>query len=389
MFAPVSSTKGQPSFVADLFSNPIVTRAVITLGTNVLFSFNGTNFTPGQTSDDPTHGKNLVAADDFVYAEPVPLANASTILNGSQGTSAAAATIATTIGATFSGTAATFTDSNSMGLANDFHATINWGDGHLSNGTVKVNSKGGYDVNGSNAYGSAGLFPVTVSVVSYGGSLISLSNTANVALGTTTTTLSTSANPARVGDSVTFMATVKGPSGGAVPSGIVTFLDGSTTLGVGFLDSNGAATFTKSFAPGNPLITAVYGGDSRSARSTSTVLSQGISPDITGLVSITHGKFKLIHKKYYESITLVSKAANPITGPVAFIIDGLNSSVRLVNANGSTTANPPNGSPYITLGLATNVLSPGQSITFNLIFSTRRPRNIAFVPRVLAGLGTF
>src|SRR5271163_2923984 len=49
----------------------------------------------------------------------------------------------------------------------------------------------------------------------------------------TSTTVSSSANPSTSGQSVTFTATVTGPSGStAVPTGSVSFLDGTTTLGI-------------------------------------------------------------------------------------------------------------------------------------------------------------
>jgi Mycoplasma protein of unknown function, DUF285/Bacterial Ig-like domain (group 3) len=88
--------------------------------------------------------------------------------------------------------------------------------------------------------------------------------------GCTTTTLTSSQNPASSGSSVTFTATVLHNTA----TGTVTFKDGTTTLGTGTL-SAGQATFATTTLPvGTRSITAVYNGDAANATSTSTMLSQ-------------------------------------------------------------------------------------------------------------------
>jgi hypothetical protein len=100
----------------------------------------------------------------------------------------------------------------------------------------------------------------------------------------TTTFLSSSANPAAPGQSVTFTATVSSGASGT-PSGTVTFQDDSTVLGTASLSgtaSGAQATFTtSSLAVGSHAITAVYGGDSSFATSTSAILSEIISDGTT------------------------------------------------------------------------------------------------------------
>src|SRR5205823_14886296 len=65
-----------------------------------------------------------------------------------------------------------------------------------------------------------------------------VSQTVNKA--TTTTSVSSSANPSVFSQSVTFTAAVS-PQFTGVPTGSVTFKDGSTTLGTGALDGAGQA----------------------------------------------------------------------------------------------------------------------------------------------------
>ena len=90
----------------------------------------------------------------------------------------------------------------------------------------------------------------------------------------TSTTVASSVNPAALGVSVTFTATV---SGGA-PTGYVTFFDGATALGTSALNGSYQASFaTSSLAGGTHTITAQYSGDASCAGSTSTALSQVIA----------------------------------------------------------------------------------------------------------------
>ena len=90
--------------------------------------------------------------------------------------------------------------------------------------------------------------------------------------------LTSSANPSRFGQSVTFTATVTVQAPGAgTASGTVTFKDGATTLGTGTLTGAGIATFmTATLTVGHHNITAVYGGDASFNGSTSTSVDQEV-----------------------------------------------------------------------------------------------------------------
>ncbi len=99
------------------------------------------------------------------------------------------------------------------------------------------------------------------------------------ALLSTATALSSSVNPSAQGESVTFTATVTGPSGNTVtPTGSIIFMDGSTTLGTSPLNSSAQAAYTtSSLTTGTHSLTAVYGGDANFAGSTSAVLTQTVN----------------------------------------------------------------------------------------------------------------
>ncbi len=162
-FVP-TGTQGQAEFLGVLFNNPIVTRVSLTLGTDVLFTFNGVTFTAG-ASDNPAMGHNIVVTDDFAYAEPVPIQNAKPIQDGGPtGTLNSIPLFSAVPNTAFSGVVGVFSDAAASPNAKNYTATINWGDGSETNGSIASNGQGGFNVSGTHTYTAAGIFPVTVNV---------------------------------------------------------------------------------------------------------------------------------------------------------------------------------------------------------------------------------
>jgi hypothetical protein len=94
----------------------------------------------------------------------------------------------------------------------------------------------------------------------------------------TSTSLTSSLNPSSLGQAVTFTANVSVVApGSGIPSGTVTFYDGSTPLATVTLRSASAKFTTKALAAGGHSITAVYNGDSNIQGSTSPVLVQTVN----------------------------------------------------------------------------------------------------------------
>ena len=94
----------------------------------------------------------------------------------------------------------------------------------------------------------------------------------------TTTTLTTSLNPAFIGTAITFTAVVA-PTGTGTPTKTVAFYDGATTLlstQTLAAGSNTATFTTTALAAGAHSITAVYSGDANYITSTSTPLVETI-----------------------------------------------------------------------------------------------------------------
>ncbi len=63
-----------------------------------------------------------------------------------------------THGVQFTGKVASFLDGTPMAMAADFTATISWGDGATSTGTISGSAGGPFDVNGSHTYSSSGTY---------------------------------------------------------------------------------------------------------------------------------------------------------------------------------------------------------------------------------------
>src|SRR6185437_12339767 len=105
-----------------------------------------------------------------------------------------------------------------------------------------------------------------------------VTQTVNHPSANTTTTVTSSANPATTGQAITFTAAVTSTSPGT-PTGTVTFLDGTSTLGTATLDATAHATFSASsgLSAGSHSITAKYSGDATFITSTSAALSQSVN----------------------------------------------------------------------------------------------------------------
>jgi hypothetical protein len=80
---------------------------------------------------------------------------------------------------------ATVSDATPLGGTGDFTATIHWGDGNTSTGTVVPVSHGAssssYQVLGGHTYAVGGMYPVTVSIVDVGGSTANTNLTPTIA----------------------------------------------------------------------------------------------------------------------------------------------------------------------------------------------------------------
>jgi hypothetical protein len=134
----------------------------------------------------------------------------------------------------------------------------------------------------------------------------------------TNTSVISSLNPSTFGQSVTFTATVTTSCG--TLTGTVSFYDGATLLGTGTLSGNTATYSTTALSVGPHNITAVYGGNSNYATSTSSVLTEVVNaaPPATTTTTITSS---VNPSTFGQSVTFtatVSTATGTPTGTVSF-----------------------------------------------------------------------
>jgi len=105
------------------------------------------------------------------------------------------------------------------------------------------------------------------------------------ALIATTTTLSVSPTAPILGSPVVFTTKVAPSSGTGLPSGTITFSEGTTVLGTASLSSGSASLTISSLLVGSQAVTAAYGGDSTYSGSSSAVSTLDVA--FNGTIAVT------------------------------------------------------------------------------------------------------
>ena len=166
----------------------------------------------------------------------------------------------------------------------------------------------------------------------YNPSSASLTEIVNVAA--TSNTLLVSPVSSLYGQDVTLTATVAPTLNNTLPSGSVTFLDGSTVLGTGSLSGGVASLTVNTLGLGAHSLVAQYGGDSNFGASTSNAVSQsvhlapssiggtvftdptgdGFSTDDTPLAGVTVNLFQVVN----GSNSLLASQSSGSTGQYLF-----------------------------------------------------------------------
>ena len=137
----------------------------------------------------------------------------------------------------------------------------------------------------------------------------------------TSTSLTSSADPSVFGQSLTFTATISVTYPGAgMPSGIVTFKDGSTSLGTGNV-AGGVATFATSILTvANHPITAVYNGDANFLASAASAVTQTVNRDgtTTTVASSLNPSVAGQSVTFTATVSASSPGSGTATGTVTF-----------------------------------------------------------------------
>lgn len=198
----------------------------------------------------------------------------------------------------------------------------------------------------------------------------------------TSTTLGAAPTAASAGAAINLTATVAEIGGSSVPTGIVTFKDGATTLGSMTLNGTGVAVYTtSSLSVGAHSITAAYGGDAANGSSTSTAASVTVSaaaaPTVTLRVSPTNivlGQSATL--SWSSSNATACSASNAWSGSEALsgtmtekpTAVGTSSYVLTCtgaggSAHAAATLTVTAPAPTVTIGVAPTSITVGQSAT--------------------------
>jgi autotransporter-associated beta strand protein len=158
--------------------------------------------------------------------------------------------------------------------------------------------------------------------------------THTVSQASSTTTVTSSANPSKFGQIVTFTVRVAGaaPSTGAASGSVRIFLDGAD-MGLFALNASGVATFaTAGLTVGTHTVRAEYQGSAGFAPSVSTTLTQTVSQSAT-TATLSRSTANANQSVTFTARVLpVAPGAGLPTGSVTFVIDGVvRGTVGLVN----------------------------------------------------------
>ena len=139
----------------------------------------------------------------------------------------------------------------------------------------------------------------------------------------TTTSVASSANPSKFGQSVTFTATVNVVAPGAgISAGAVEFFDGATSLGTSTLNGSGQASLaTSALTVATHSITAKYLGNGNYNESTSSALSQVVEKADTATELIPSANPSRVGQSvtFTAAVTIVAPGAGTATGTVTFM----------------------------------------------------------------------
>ncbi|MGO8756538.1 MAG: Ig-like domain repeat protein [Terracidiphilus sp.] len=177
---------------------------------------------------------------------------------------------------TFTATVASSATTPATGTVNFYDAGVRIGSGTLTGGSPDI-------AQFTTSALAVGTHSITVNYAgdNYNTAATSAAITQVVTQTVTAVAVIASPNPGIAGAAETLTATVTVTKGGGTPTGVVTFLNGTTVLGAANLNTSGVATISPVLAPGTYSIVASYAGDTDDASSQSSALSLTVNQATT------------------------------------------------------------------------------------------------------------
>jgi hypothetical protein len=325
-------------------------------------------------------GSSLIAAGPTFVVADAPL-------------TATGAAPAATEGASFTGVVASFRDADPQGRATDFTATIDWGDGSTTPGTVATGAASGFDVRGSHTYAEEGPYVVRVNITDAGGSSATAQGLARVAdaplaaLGSTTAagfqgittgevTLATFADLGGTEASAAYVATIDWGDGSPATPGTVSVFGGSIAV-------SGSHTYSAGGTYHATVTLTDEGGSAVAATAT-----WNVATNVSGQVQVSRTRLALNRPTglYDGSLVLTNTSKTDIAGPVQVVLAGLDSRILLASAslNGQALAvgYTAAGDPYVTLNVQR--LAAGHSLKVVVSFSDPLGLPVDFTPVIFS-----
>ncbi len=219
-------------------------------------------------------------------------------------------TITPIAGQPFTGLVATFADSLTGLPPSDYSATIVWGDGHTSVGTIASNGTGGFNVTGTNTYAATGTDSVTVTVTRLTNNQSATATTTAVVVAPTITATGTTITPI-AGQPFTGLVGTFTDSMAGLPasdySAIIAWGNGHTSVGTIAPNATGGfnVTGTNTYAAtGTDSVTVTVTRLTNNQSATATTTAVVVAPTITA-----------------TGTTIVATAGQTFTGTVAIFSD--------------------------------------------------------------------
>jgi hypothetical protein len=302
-----SNTTGQPTGTVT-FVDGVTTIGSSPLNGSGIAAFSTSTLSVGTHSITATYGGNasFSSSTSPVLSQVVQQGNTSTALLSSANPSS-------------NGQSVTLTATVSSGTGITPTGTIKFMDGTTALGTSTLNGSGVATFStstlsvGTNSLtavysGDSNSDPSTSPVLSQ---VVQKDNT-NIAL-------TSSPNPSTFEQPLTISAAVTSSATGA-PTGTVTFLSGTATLGISSLNASGVATLSiATLTAGADSLTAVYSGDTNFATSTSPVLSQVVQKAITTTSLSSSPTSANLNQPVTFTATVTPGTAGVPTGTLVFL----------------------------------------------------------------------
>ena len=289
---------------------------------------------------------------------------------------------------------ATFTDANPNAAASDFTATINWGDGSSTAGTIVAQSGGGFAVDGTHTYADEGKYTVSVSITDVGGNTASTTSNANIAdaaLTASATTVSGTEGLAISGAKVGTFTDANPNAAASDFTATINWGDGSSTAGTIVAQSGGGfavdGTHTYSDEGKYAISTTIkdVGGSTASTTSNASIADAALSavavggqpetlfqsiPDLSTppnstFISDVAGNQQMFDKFTLGSQSLVTSITFDVSNQSIFFPNWLDEPLTLaIDSVG------PGGAPGAELFSTTFTPADYDHINFNLSFAT-------------------